>query len=151
MQQYDLGFTIIWTYYNFYIFNLISEVLFLRPGRVLNLEDFRPKIYGSMAMALIDTIPLPNKRNLTIFKNYRGILLTAIAAKIYNKLILTDSSRHWIQYYGETKMGSGMADQQHHKYEPYAESLKNTSERKILRSCRRLQEGIWFNQQSGYV
>ena len=35
-----------------------------------------------------DTIPLPKKGNLSLFKNYRGISLTAIAAKIYNKLIL---------------------------------------------------------------
>jgi exonuclease III len=33
-------------------------------------------------------VPLPKKGNLTLHKNYRGISLTCIAAKIYNKLLL---------------------------------------------------------------
>ena len=33
-------------------------------------------------------IPLPKKGNLTLHQNYRGISLTSIAAKIYNKLLL---------------------------------------------------------------
>ena len=35
-----------------------------------------------------DIIPLPKKGNLTLHQNYRGISLTCIAAKIYNKLLL---------------------------------------------------------------
>ena len=35
-----------------------------------------------------DIIPLPKKGNLTLHQNYRGISLTSIAAKIYNKLLL---------------------------------------------------------------
>ena len=34
-----------------------------------------------------DIIPLPKKGNLTLHQNYRGISLTSIAAKIYNKLL----------------------------------------------------------------
>ena len=33
-------------------------------------------------------VPLPKKGNLTLHKNYRGISLTCIAAKIFNKLLL---------------------------------------------------------------
>jgi exonuclease III len=35
-----------------------------------------------------NTIPIPKKGNLTLPENYRGISLTSIAAKVYNKLIL---------------------------------------------------------------
>ena len=35
-----------------------------------------------------EIVPLPKKGNLTLQQNYRGISLTQIAAKIYNKLLL---------------------------------------------------------------
>ena len=33
-------------------------------------------------------LPIPKKGKLAITKNYRGIILTAIAAKIYNLMLL---------------------------------------------------------------
>ena len=33
-------------------------------------------------------IPIPKKGNLSEYENYRGIMLTAIAAKLTNKMIL---------------------------------------------------------------
>ena len=32
----------------------------------------------------VEIIPLPKKGNLSLLKNYRGISLTSVAAKIYN-------------------------------------------------------------------
>lgn len=40
------------------------------------------------------TIPLPKKGDLSVTQNYRGIVLTPIAAKIYNRMLLNRIRPH---------------------------------------------------------
>ena len=62
-------------------------------------------------------LPFPKKGDLGLAKNYRGITLTSIAAKIYNALL-----RNRIEpkinniYLEKTKMASEEIDPRPHKY-----------------------------------
>ena len=59
-------------------------------------------------------LPFPKKGDLGLAKNYRGITLTSIAAKIYNAPL-----RNRIEsttYLGKTKMASEEIDPRPHKY-----------------------------------
>ena len=57
-------------------------------------------------------LPFPAKHDLGIAKNYRGITLTSIAAKIYNVLLCNCIKP---KIYKRTKMASGEIDP-HHKF-----------------------------------
>jgi hypothetical protein len=58
------------------------ELLLENCNHVLNTFD-APELWLYSGI-----VPLPKKGNLSLHKNYRGISLTCIAAKIYNKLLL---------------------------------------------------------------
>ena len=60
-------------------------------------------------------LPFPKKGDLGLAKNYRGITLTSIAAKIYNAL-QQNRIEPKIDNIGKTKMASGEIDPQPHKY-----------------------------------
>ena len=55
-------------------------------------------------------LPFPKKDNLNITKNYRGITLTAISAKIYNLMLLNRIDQQLTLCYVKTKMGSAEKD-----------------------------------------
>ena len=52
-------------------------------------------------------LPFPKKGYLGIAQNYRGIILTSIAAKIYNALYATALNRKLRKYLGRNKMAFG--------------------------------------------
>ena len=60
-------------------------------------------------------VPLfPKKGDFRLAKNYQGITLTSIAAKIYNALL--HNHREPKTYLGRTKMASGRIDPRHHRF-----------------------------------
>ena len=61
-------------------------------------------------------LPFPEKGDLGIAKNYRGITLTSIAAKIYNALLRNRIEPKIRTYLGRTKMASEEIDPQRHKF-----------------------------------
>ena len=69
-------------------------------------------------------LPFPKKRDLGLAKNYRGITLTSMAAKIYNALLRNRIESKSTTYLGKTKMASEEIDPRPHKYWPSVESLK---------------------------
>ena len=60
-------------------------------------------------------LPFPKKGDLGFAKNYRGITLTSIAAKIYNAL-LRNRIEPKIDNIEKTKMASEEIDPRPHKY-----------------------------------
>ena len=60
--------------------------------------------------------PFPKKRNLGLAKNYRGITLTSIAAKIYNALLRNRIEPKIATYLEKTKMASEEIDPRPNKY-----------------------------------
>ena len=70
----------------------------LIPAEVWKIDDFHPllldfrnNVYNQDPINRWregSLLPIPKKGNLVITKNYRGITLTAIAAKIYNLMLL---------------------------------------------------------------
>ena len=70
----------------------------LIPAEVWKIDDFHPllldfcnNVYNQDPINRRREgclLPIPKKGNLVITKNYRGITLTAIAAKIYNLMLL---------------------------------------------------------------
>ena len=70
----------------------------LIPAEVWKIDDFHPllldfrnNVYNQDPINRWREgclLPIPEKGNLVITKNYRGITLTAIAAKIYNLMLL---------------------------------------------------------------
>ena len=67
--------------------------------------------------------PFPRKGNLGLAKNYRGITLTSIAAKMYN-VLLHNCIEPKIDNIGRTKMASGEIHPQPHKFWLSGEFLK---------------------------
>ena len=65
-----------------------------------------------------------NKGDLGLAKNYRGITLTSIAAKIYKALLRNHIEPKLTTFLGKTKMASEEIDPRPHKYWPSVESLK---------------------------
>ena len=61
-------------------------------------------------------IPFPKKGDLGLTKNYRGITLTSIAAKIYNALLRNRIKPKIDNILRKTKMASEEIDQRPHKY-----------------------------------
>ena len=61
-------------------------------------------------------LPFPKKGDLGLAKNYRGITLTSIAAKIYNALLRNLIEPKLTTYLGKTKMASEEIDPRPHKY-----------------------------------
>ena len=59
--------------------------------------------------------PFPKKGDLELAKNYRGITLTSLAAKIYNAL-LRNRIEPKIDNIGKTQMASEEIDPRPHKY-----------------------------------
>ena len=51
-------------------------------------------------------LPIPKKGDLGVAKNYRGITLTSIAAKIYNALQQNRRESKMTTFLGKTKMAS---------------------------------------------
>ena len=60
--------------------------------------------------------PFPKKGDLGLAKNYRGITLTSIAAKIYNALLRNRIEPKSTTYLEKTKMASEEIDLRPHKY-----------------------------------
>ena len=60
--------------------------------------------------------PFPKKGDLGLGKNYRGITLTSIAAKIYYALLCNRIEPKTTTSLGKTKMASKEIDPQPHKY-----------------------------------
>ena len=58
----------------------------------------------------------PKKGDLGLAKNYRGITLTSIAAKIYNALLQNRKNPKSTTSLGKTKMASEEIDPRPHKY-----------------------------------
>ena len=56
------------------------------------------------------------KSDLGIAKNYQGITLTSIAAKIYNALLLDHIEPEMRKFLGRTKIAFGKIDPWHHKF-----------------------------------
>ena len=69
-------------------------------------------------------LPFPKKGDLRLAKNYRGITLTSIAAKIYNALLRNRIEPQIDNILWKTKMASKEIDPRPHKYWPSVESLK---------------------------
>ena len=61
-------------------------------------------------------LPFPKKGDLGLAKNYRGITLTSIAAKIYNALLRNHIEPKIDNILRKNKMASGEIDPQPHKY-----------------------------------
>ena len=61
-------------------------------------------------------LPFPKKGDLGLAKNYRGITLTSIAAKIYNALLRNRIEPKSTTYLEKTKMASEEIDPRPHKY-----------------------------------
>ena len=60
--------------------------------------------------------PFPKKGDLGLAKNYRGITLTSIAAKIYYAQLDNRIDPKIDNIIGRTKMASGEIDPRPHKY-----------------------------------
>ena len=69
-------------------------------------------------------LPFPKKGDLGLAKNYRGITLTYIAAKIYNALLRNRIEPKIDNILRKNQMASGEINPQPHKYWPSVESLK---------------------------
>ena len=69
-------------------------------------------------------LPFHKKGNLRLAKNYWGITLTSIAAKIYNAHYETAQNPKSTTSLGKTKTASEEIDPWPHKYWPSVESLK---------------------------
>ena len=69
-------------------------------------------------------LSFPKKGDLRLAKDYRGITLTSIAAKIYNTLLWNRIEPKIDNILRKTKMASEEIDPQPHKYWPSVESLK---------------------------
>ena len=61
-------------------------------------------------------LPFPKKGDLGLAKNYRGITLTSIAAKIYNAILRNRIEPKIDTYLEKTKMASEEIDPRPHKY-----------------------------------
>ena len=61
-------------------------------------------------------LPFPKKGDLGLAKNYRGITLTSIAAKIYNALLRNRIEPKIDNNLEKTKMASEEIDPRPHKY-----------------------------------
>ena len=83
-----------------------DDILFRHCNAVYNQNTLDRGTKGCIA-------PFPKKGNLGIAKNYGGITLTPIAAKIYNATALNPKLR---RYLGRTKMYFGEIDQRHRKF-----------------------------------
>ena len=57
------------------------------PGPLANTTVYKQSTIEKWTKGCI--LPFPKKGDLGITKNYRGITLTAIAAKVYNALLLS--------------------------------------------------------------
>ena len=60
--------------------------------------------------------PFPKNGDFGIAKNYQGITLTSIAAKIYNTLLRNRIEPKLRKYLWRTKMAFGEIDPPHHKF-----------------------------------
>ena len=80
-------------------------------------------------------LPFPKKGDLGLAKNYRGITLTSIAAKIYNALL-----RNRI----EPKIGSILRKNQN----GFRRNRSTTSQ---ILTIRRIIEGVWAKKPSGDI
>ena len=63
-------------------------------------------------------LPFPKKGDLGLAKNYRGIILKSIAAKIYNALLQNRIEPKMKNILRKTKMASKEIDSRPHKYWP---------------------------------
>ena len=61
-------------------------------------------------------LSFPKKGDLGLVKNYRGITLTSIAAKIYNALLRNHIEPKIDNILRKDKMASGEIDPRSHKY-----------------------------------
>ena len=75
-------------------------------------------------------LPFPKKGDLGLAKNYRGIILTSIAAKIYNAL-LRNRIEPKIDNILRKNQNGGEIDPQPHKYWSSVESLKAFGQKKL--------------------
>ena len=69
-------------------------------------------------------LSFPKKGDLGLVKNFRGITLTSIAAKIYNALLHNRIEPKIDNILRRTKMASGKIDPRRHKSWQYVEFLK---------------------------
>ena len=90
--------------------------IFLKFQRILNQNPIDRWMKGCI-------LPFPKKGNLRLAKNYRGITLTSIVAKIYNAL-LHNRTEPKIDNIGRTKMASREIDLRSHKFWLSVEFLK---------------------------
>ena len=69
-------------------------------------------------------LPFPKNGDLGLAKNYRGITLTSIAAKIYNALLWNRIEPKIDNILRKNQNGFQEIDPRHHKYWPSVESLR---------------------------
>ena len=69
-------------------------------------------------------LPFPKKGDLGLAKNYRGITLTSLAAKIYNALLRNRIEPKIDNILRKNQNGFGEIDPRPHKYWLSVESLK---------------------------
>ena len=77
-------------------------------------------------------LPFPKKCDIGLAKNYRGITLTSIAAKIYNALLRNRIEPKIDNILRKTEMASEEIDPRPHKYWPSVESLKAYGQKNLL-------------------
>ena len=96
-----------------YEYKLAKEII--KEGKICGVDEIRPEVlkrcniydiilyFCNKALlnqmkpkqwSILNKIPIPKKRDLSLGSNYRGISLTSLVAKTYNRVILKGISPH---------------------------------------------------------